>query len=36
MYYRYEHSNSTGRLPEFEIQPEIALELLVAANYLNC
>uniref|UniRef100_A0A7S0ADT6 Elongin-C n=1 Tax=Minutocellus polymorphus TaxID=265543 RepID=A0A7S0ADT6_9STRA len=36
MYYKHEHSNSTGRLPEFKIEPEIALELLVASNYLNC
>jgi len=36
MYYKNQHSNSTGRLPEFDIKPEIALELLVAANYLNC
>ena len=36
MYYKAEHANSTGRLPEFKIEPEIALELLVAANYLNC
>ena len=34
MYYKHENSNSTGRLPEFPIEPEIAL--LVAANYLNC
>eukprot|EP00561_Arcocellulus_cornucervis_P000760 CAMPEP_0185813652 /NCGR_PEP_ID=MMETSP1322-20130828/12057_1 /TAXON_ID=265543 /ORGANISM="Minutocellus polymorphus, Strain RCC2270" /LENGTH=101 /DNA_ID=CAMNT_0028510333 /DNA_START=71 /DNA_END=376 /DNA_ORIENTATION=- len=36
MYYKHESSSSTGRLPEFPIEPEIALELLVAANYLNC
>lgn len=34
--YKFKHSKSTGKLPEFDIEPEIALELLVAANYLNC
>jgi transcription elongation factor B subunit 1 len=36
MHYKTEHADSVGRLPEFAIEPEIALELLVAANYLNC
>uniref|UniRef100_A0A7S2MPC7 Elongin-C n=1 Tax=Helicotheca tamesis TaxID=374047 RepID=A0A7S2MPC7_9STRA len=34
--YKVQHSNSTTRIPEFVIEPEIALELLVASNYLNC
>lgn len=36
LHYKRKHSRSTGRIPEFEIEPEIALELLVASNYLNC
>eukprot|EP00978_Attheya_sp_CCMP212_P004142 scaffold9005_cov53-Attheya_sp.AAC.5 len=34
--YKAKHSNSNARIPEFLIEPEIALELLVAANYLHC
>mmetsp|Transcript_36554 Transcript_36554/g.53439 ORF Transcript_36554/g.53439 Transcript_36554/m.53439 type:complete len:111 (-) Transcript_36554:581-913(-) len=34
--YKVMHSNSNSRIPEFVIEPEIALELLVAANYLSC
>eukprot|EP00560_Eucampia_antarctica_P002409 CAMPEP_0197833450 /NCGR_PEP_ID=MMETSP1437-20131217/19081_1 /TAXON_ID=49252 ORGANISM="Eucampia antarctica, Strain CCMP1452" /NCGR_SAMPLE_ID=MMETSP1437 /ASSEMBLY_ACC=CAM_ASM_001096 /LENGTH=108 /DNA_ID=CAMNT_0043437521 /DNA_START=136 /DNA_END=462 /DNA_ORIENTATION=+ len=36
LHYKVKHSKSSGRLPEFPIQPEIALELCVAANYLQC
>mmetsp|Transcript_31644 Transcript_31644/g.94671 ORF Transcript_31644/g.94671 Transcript_31644/m.94671 type:complete len:104 (-) Transcript_31644:507-818(-) len=36
MHYKVKYSNATGRIPEFPIEPEIALELLVASNYLNC
>jgi transcription elongation factor B subunit 1 len=36
LYYKERHRRSTGKIPEFEIEPEIALELLVASNYLDC
>ena len=36
MYYKTQYSDSTSRLPEFAIEPEIAMELLMAANYLDC
>ena len=29
------YTNHTGPLPEFKIEPEFALELLMAANYLD-
>ena len=34
-YYNLRYSNSTVEIPEFEVQPEIALELLMAANFLG-
>ena len=36
IYYKAQHSQSNTRIPEFPIEPEIALELLIAAKYLNC
>jgi len=36
LHYKDKYSNSTARIPEFQIEPDEALELLVAANYLNC
>ncbi|KAF0717323.1 Aste57867_2354 [Aphanomyces stellatus] len=36
MYYKKRYSNSNARIPDFAIEPEIALELLMAANYLDC
>jgi elongin-C len=35
-HYKAQHSNSSNRLPTFNIEPEIALELLLAAKYLDC
>eukprot|EP00310_Coccolithus_braarudii_P014909 CAMPEP_0183351192 /NCGR_PEP_ID=MMETSP0164_2-20130417/23416_1 /TAXON_ID=221442 /ORGANISM="Coccolithus pelagicus ssp braarudi, Strain PLY182g" /LENGTH=122 /DNA_ID=CAMNT_0025523309 /DNA_START=133 /DNA_END=501 /DNA_ORIENTATION=- len=34
-YYKLRHTNGAGPLPEFKIEPEYALELLMAANYLD-
>lgn len=34
-YYKLKYTNHDGPLPEFEIEPESALELLMAANYLD-
>jgi len=34
--YKDKYKNAIGSLPEFPIEPETALELLLAANYLDC
>jgi len=34
-YYKLHYTNSTNEIPEFAIEPEIALELLMAANFLD-
>mmetsp|Transcript_8105 Transcript_8105/g.9787 ORF Transcript_8105/g.9787 Transcript_8105/m.9787 type:complete len:113 (+) Transcript_8105:103-441(+) len=34
--YKAQHSHSTTRIPEFSIEPEVALELMIAAKYLDC
>jgi len=36
LYYLDKNKQLSGRLPEFHIEPEIALELLMASNFLNC
>jgi transcription elongation factor B subunit 1 len=36
LHYKKHHMKSTGKIPEFKIEPEIALELLMASNYLQC
>ena len=36
LHYKFQYSDSTIRIPEFPIEPEIALELLIAAKYLDC
>ena len=35
-HYKAQHSYSTTRIPEFVIEPEVALELLIASKYLDC
>ena len=35
-YFKLRYSNSPAPIPEFKIAPEHALELLMAANYLDC
>lgn len=34
--YKVRYTNSSTEIPEFPIAPEIALELLMAANFLDC
>jgi hypothetical protein len=36
LHYKAQHSHSTTRIPEFVIEPEVALELMIAAKYLDC
>ena len=34
--YKVRYTNSSTEIPEFPISREIALELLMAANFLDC
>ncbi|KAI3653814.1 hypothetical protein MP228_001761 [Amoeboaphelidium protococcarum] len=34
--YKAQYSNSKSQIPEFDIDPAIALDLLMAADYLDC
>lgn len=36
LFYKIRYANSSQRIPNFDIPPELALELLMAANYLDC
>eukprot|EP00536_Pseudo-nitzschia_multiseries_P009371 jgi/Psemu1/242057/estExt_Genewise1.C_2600014 len=36
MHYKSKYSNAGSRIPEFTIEPEYALELLIASKYLDC
>ena len=35
MYYKVRYTNSNQRVPNFQIEPEVALELLMSSNYLD-
>jgi transcription elongation factor B subunit 1 len=35
-HYKAQYRNSTARIPEFAIEPELAMELIIAAKYLDC
>lgn len=35
-YYKVRYTNSPQRVPNFNIEPEIVLELSMACNYLQC
>ena len=36
LHYKAQYSNTSARIPDFMIDPEMALELLIAAKYLDC
>ncbi|CAG8684605.1 21971_t:CDS:2 [Cetraspora pellucida] len=36
LYYKVRYNNSTSEMPQFNIDPTIALELLMAADFLDC
>lgn len=36
LHYKSIYSHSSTRIPEFMIEPEVALELMIAAKYLDC
>jgi transcription elongation factor B subunit 1 len=36
MHYKAQYRDSTARIPEFIIEPEVAMELIIAAKYLDC
>ncbi|KAK9454328.1 BTB/POZ protein [Dipodascopsis uninucleata] len=35
LYYNLKHQNNPGLIPEFDVPPEMALELLVASDFLD-
>jgi len=36
LYYKVRYTNSSQRIPEFVIEPEMAVDLLIASGYLDC
>ncbi|KAK9471861.1 BTB/POZ protein [Dipodascopsis tothii] len=35
LYYNLKHQNNPGNIPEFDVPPEMVLELLVASDFLD-
>lgn len=35
LYFKVRYANTTAEIPEFKVEPEIALELLMAADFLD-
>jgi hypothetical protein len=36
LYHKVRYTNTTGEVPELKIEPELALELLMSGEYLDC
>ncbi|KAJ3331314.1 hypothetical protein HDU76_003496 [Blyttiomyces sp. JEL0837] len=36
LYYKVKYTNTTQEIPEFNIEVDLALELLMAADFLDC
>lgn len=36
LHYKTQNKHSNARIPEFNIEPEVALELMIAAKFLDC
>lgn len=36
LHYKAQYRDSSARIPEFVIEPEVAMELIIAAKYLDC
>ncbi|KAI8800712.1 BTB/POZ protein, partial [Cladochytrium replicatum] len=36
LHYKGRHTNSVGEIPDFKIEDELGLELLMAADFLDC
>ena len=36
LHYNAQYRDSSARIPEFFIEPEVAMELIIAAKYLGC
>jgi len=36
LHYKFKHQGSTKSIPEFQVPPELALQMLIASDYLEC